>query len=237
MRQAGQGLNPGGARHRLRTARRPRRRRAQVGGLFALCALATGSTAALLVVANAGVDLVQIKPQQAVPPRADGLPAGQAGSVTPSREPAFGWSEREARRPYVAERRRTPPPPRGTVPRSSSYLPSHRPLSAPSPTGGARETDVALPDQWAGPSDPDDHSDPVEESPSATPTPGESGAATSRSAPASPGEGSARPDDAASDSAGRPAVGVVSVQPTPPTRSITAPPEPTPRADVAAPGG
>ena len=88
------------ALYRLRTAS-PRRRRAQLGSAFALCALATGSTGALLVVANAGVDLVRITPIEpggAQAARADRLPAGRAGSVTPSREPAFGWSEPDFRR-------------------------------------------------------------------------------------------------------------------------------------------
>ncbi|SHN46901.1 hypothetical protein [Cryptosporangium aurantiacum] len=200
MRQAGQDLIPGGALHRLRTAS-PRRRRAQLGGLIALCALATGSTGALLAVANAGVDLVRIRPVEpgpSSPPRAEGLPAGQAGSVTPTREPAFGWSEREARRPYVARSPRSRP----TLVRAS-----------PSTTATAR----ALSDDWVEPFESFEFSG--DKSFRAAPTPGESGAATSRPAPASPGEGSARPDETAPDSAGPterpPAVGVVSARPTP----------------------
>jgi hypothetical protein len=105
--RGGHRTSPGDALQRLRTSS-PRRRRAQLGGLFTLCALATGSTAALLAVGNAGVDLVTLTPMSegasggGLPPAADGKASPYPHSAVPSRAPVFGWSPGAGRRSYVA---------------------------------------------------------------------------------------------------------------------------------------
>ncbi|WP_157018524.1 hypothetical protein [Cryptosporangium arvum] len=198
----------------------PRRRRAQWGGAVALCALATGSTAALLVVANAGVDLVRITPLEsgaAAPDRVDRLPEGGAGSVRPSRESAFGWSEPGPRRPRATG----PSAPASTSASAEPRIEPTGETSEPPPVeagGGASEHE----EFWSM----DD----------TTPRPGESGAVMPEAEPASPGEGSVRPTDAAPDSAGtadpadgrRPAVGRVRVRPGPVPVTPSASPTPTP---------
>ncbi|GAA0272863.1 hypothetical protein [Cryptosporangium japonicum] len=208
----------------------PRRRRAQWGGAVALCALATGSTAALLVVANAGVDLVRITPLQpgaAAGERPDRLPAGRAGSVTPSRESAFGWSTPDARRPHV------------TGPSSPQPAPSRTPTTSaprvePTPTAAWSTEPADEADEWAS------ESEEFWTMNDTTPRPGESGAVMPEAEPASPGEGSARPTDAAPDSAGtsdgrRPAVGRVRVRPGPVPVTPSASPTPTPPSPSATP--
>ena len=140
---------------RLRIAS-PRRRRAQLGGLFTLCALATGSTAALLAVANAGVDLLTVAPMAGEAPTGSGLPpaadgsVGQVGPSTSSRGPVFGWSAVAGRRPYV-----TPPAARPGARRTGAANTSAgTEPSADTPSPGPNGDPLDVPENLAVPASP-----------------------------------------------------------------------------------
>jgi hypothetical protein len=148
---------PGEKLQRLRTPS-PRRRRAQLGGLFTLCALATGSTAALLVVANAGVDLLTVAPMAGEAPAGNGLPPAADGSVgpsTPSRGPVFGWSPGTGRRPYVTQAPRWVDP---SGRRAGEYPGAEPSVDTPSPGRNGDPLDV--PENLAVPTSPGEGSAP-----------------------------------------------------------------------------